>query len=499
MISAQLAAEIRRLSEIEGWPIETIARHLGVHHSAVRRVLAQDGLSAVSKLRRVSMLDPFVPFIVETFERYPQLPASVLYEMVQRRGYPGGEDHFRHRIADLGLRPRKAPEAFFVLRTLPGEQAQVDWAHFGTRKVDGGERRLYAFVLVLSYSRSIFLRFFYDLRLGSFLAGHVAAFAFFGGVAKSLLYDNLRSAVLERRGSAIRLNPRLLELADHYGFDPRPVAPRRGNEKGRVERAIRYVRSSFFPLRRHWDIERLNEDALVWCRDRAARRKWPQDRRRTVEQAFLEERSSLLSLTGEPFACYEWIERRAQRVPYVSFDSNRYSIPHNRVARSLLLGVDPERVRIFDREELIAEHDRCWDKGQVIEIPEHLEALERDKRQAQRQRGQDRLLRAVPRAEELLRSLAKRQRHLSSAVRRLLELLAEVGVKELDEAIAEVLDRGTHHPEAVRLVLDRRRHERGQKPALPVKLPADPRVRDLHVTPHPLADYDPDTHDKEES
>ena len=101
------------------------------------------------------------------------------------------------------------------------------------------------------------------------------------------------------------------------------------------------------------------------------------------------------------------------------------------------------------------------------------------------------------RAEELLRSLAKRQRHLQSAVRRLLELLAEVGVKELDEAIAEVLERGAHHPEAVRLVLDRRRHERGQKPALPVKLPADPRIRNLHVTPHSLADYDPDD-DKED-
>ena len=181
------------------------------------------------------MLDPFVPFVRETFERYPELPASVLYEMLCRRGYPGGEDHFRHRIADLGLRPRKAPEAFFQLRTLPGEQAQVDWAHFGIRRVEGGTRRLYAFVMVLSYSRLVFLRFFYDARLGSFLSGHVEAFRFFGGVAKSHLYDNLRSVVLERRGSAIRYQPRFLELGDYYGFDPRPVAPRRGNEKGRVE------------------------------------------------------------------------------------------------------------------------------------------------------------------------------------------------------------------------------------------------------------------------
>ena len=252
MISAQLAAEIRRLFEIEGWPKETIARHLGTHHSTVRRVLERDGLSPPRARRRRSMLDPFVPFVKETLERYPGLPASVLYEMVSKRGYPGGEDHFRHRLAELGLRPRKAPEAFFQLRTLPGEQAQVDWAHFGTRQVEGGSRRLYAFVMVLSYSRLLFLRFFYDARLASFLTGHVEAFRFFDGVAKSHLYDNLKSAVLERHGSAIRFQPRLLELADYYGFDPRPVAPRRGNEKGRVERAIRYVRTSFFSLRRSW-------------------------------------------------------------------------------------------------------------------------------------------------------------------------------------------------------------------------------------------------------
>ena len=224
MIPPQLVAEIRRLHEVEGWPHNTIARHLGIHHTTVTRVLAREGLAPSRLVRRASMLDPFVPFVRETLERYPKLPASVLHEMCTRRGYPGGPDHFRHRIALLGLRPRRVPEAFFVLRTLPGEQAQVDWAHFGTREVDGGVRRLYAFVMVLSYSRALFFRFFYDARLPSFLTGHVEALTFFGGCAKCHLYDNLRSAVLERKGSAIRFHPQLLELADYYGFDPRPVA-----------------------------------------------------------------------------------------------------------------------------------------------------------------------------------------------------------------------------------------------------------------------------------
>ncbi len=498
MIPPQLAAEIRRLSEVEGWRPNTIARHLGVHHGTITRVLARQGrLAPAPPRRRASMLDPFVAFVQEVLERYPKLPASVLYDMVVTRGYPGGPDQFRHRIALLGLRPRRAPEAFFELRTLPGEQAQVDWAHFGTRQVEGGVRRLYAFVMVLSYSRALYVRFFYDARLPSFLTGHVEAFSCFGGCARTHLYDNLKSVVLERRGSAIRFHPRLLELADAYGFDPRPVAPRRGNEKGRVERAIRYVRTSFFPLRSTWGLAKLNRDALSWCRKRASQRPWPQDRRRTVEQAYLEERPHLLALPAEPFPCHEWIEVRARRLPYVSFDANRYSIPHDRVARSLQIAADVDRVRIFDRQELIAEHRRSWDKGQVIEDPKHLETLRQEKRAARKHRDQDRLLRAVPRAEELLRALAQRQRRLAGAVCRLLELLAEVGPRELEHAVGEALERGSPHPETVRLILDRRRHARGLEPPLAIQLPDDPKIRDLTVTPHPLTDYDPD--DEEET
>ena len=492
MISPQVAAEIRRLFTVEGWRKHTIARHLGIHHATVRRALDRDGLlPAGEPRRRQSMLDPYVAFVRDTFQQYPELPVAELYEMVRRRGYLGGPDYFRHRIRELGLRPRKAPEAFLRLRTLPGEQAQVDWAYFGQRRVEGGQRRLWAFVMVLSYSRLFFLRFFYDARLPSFLTGHVEAFNFFEGVVRTLLYDNLKSAVLERRGSAIRFHPRLLELADHYGFDPRPVAPRRGNEKGRVERAIRYLRTSFFPLRQNWSLEALNRDAVSWCRERSAQRPWPQERRRSVEQAYLEERAHLLPRPAQPFPCHERVIAQVRRTPYVRFDTNRYTVPHDRVQRPLTLLADLERIRIFDRQELVAEHARCWDKQQVIENEAHLEALWKAKRKARAHRGQDRLLQAVPQAEELLGALARRQRHLATAVDRLLQLLDAFGTEEMRVAVAEALEKGSPHPETVRLILDRRRQQRHAKPPIAIELPDDPRVRNLVVRPHNLADYDP--------
>ena len=496
MISPQQAAEIRRLYTVEGWRKHTIARHLGIHHSTVERALDRAGLLPPDEpRRRRSMLDPFVAFIRESFERYPDLPVAELYEMARRRGYPGGPDHFRHRIAALGLRPRKAPEAFLQLRTLPGEQAQVDWAYFGDRPVEGGRRRLWAFVMVLSYSRLFYLRFFYDARMPSFLTGHVEAFGFFGGVARTLLYDNLKSAVLERRGNAIRFHPRLLELADYYGFDPRPVAPGRGNEKGRVERAIRYLRTSFFPLRRTWSLEALNRDALDWCQGRATQRSWPQDRRRSVSQAYRRERGHLLPLPAEPFPCHERLVAHLRRSPYVRFDANRYSVPHDRVQRPLTVLADIDRVQVFDRQELITEHARSWDKHQVIEDPAHLEDLWKSKKKARVHRGQDRLLRAVPQAEELLSALARRQRHLATAVARLLRLLEAFGPGELQAAVAEALDKGSPHPETVRLVLDRRRRQRQAKPPLAIELPDDPRIKNLVVKPHRLADYDPPQED----
>ena len=196
MISAEQEAKILRLFHAEQWRPNTIARQLGVHHSTVRRVLAQAGQESLI-ISRPSILDPYMGFLTKTLESYPQLTAARLCGMIRARGYQGSEAHLRAIVARI--RPRPKHEAYLRLRTLPGEQAQVDWAHFGKIRVGRAERRLYGFVMVLSYSRAIFLRFYlgHD-HTAFFMRGHQEAFAFFGGVPRTLLYDNLKSAVLER-------------------------------------------------------------------------------------------------------------------------------------------------------------------------------------------------------------------------------------------------------------------------------------------------------------
>lgn len=486
MIAPEREAEILRLYYAEKWKVGTIAAQLGMHHSTVRRVLAQAGVGEGFKSTRPSIAEPYIPLIVETLEKYPKLPATRVWQMAKERGYPGACDYFRTIVARY--RPRPKAEAYLRLRTLPGEQAQVDWGHFGTLRIGRAERKLMAFVMVLSWSRQVFLRFFLNAAMPSFLRGHVAAFEFFSGVPRVLLYDNLKSAVLERRGEAIRFHPTLLELSSHYRFEPRPVAVARGNEKGRVERAIRYIRGSFFMAGDFADIDDLNVQAEEWYRNASAQRKCPEDETLSVGQAFEQERAKLLQLPGNPFPTDERVEVKCRKTPYIRFDLNDYSIPHDRIRRELTVVASVESVRIFDGTEQIAQHTRSWDRKQTIEEPDHVQALVDSKREAREHRGIELLHHAAPSTKPLLIALAERGVNLGGATTALLRLLKQVGAQNLEDAVAEAVDKGSFHVAAVHHILERRRYQRGLPPPVGQHLPdkADgPAVR-----PHRLSDYD---------
>jgi len=487
--SLEVEAEIVRLYHAEQWKVGTIASQLSLYPRVVHRVLREAGLPLPKLAPRPTMVDPYLRFIHETLERYPKLPASRLFAMVKQRGYPGQESRFREVVSLL--RPRPAHEAFLRLATLPGEQAQVDWAHFGTMKVGRATRKLLAFVMVLSHSRRLFLRFFFGARMPVFLRGHVEAFEYFGGVPRHCLYDNLKSVVAERVGDAIRFNKTFLELARHYRFGPRVAAPRRGNEKARVERAIRYVRSSFYVGREITTLDALNAAARVWCEEVTDERRWPDDHEYQVFEVFEDEREQLLSLPDNPFECEERVDVAIGKTPYIRFDLNDYSVPYPNVRRrDLVVIADIERVRVCRGLEVIAEHERSWDKGQRVENPQHVKDLVAYKRNARQHRGLGRLQHATPASEDFMSRVAERGLNLGSVTAQLLKLLDEYGASELDVALVEINGRELVHVPAVRLLLEQQRHAKGRPAPLAVSLPDDPRVRELVVRPHALATYD---------
>jgi transposase len=487
-IPPELEAQILRYYHVEKWRVGTIAHQLHVHHATVIRVLAQAGLPRTGAPARRSQVEPYLPFLVETLQKFPTLTASRLYAMVRERGYRGGPDHFRHLVACH--RPRRPTEAYLRLRTLPGEQSQVDWGHFGHVTIRRARRPLMAFVMVLSYSRQIFLRFFLNARLESFLRGHLAAFEAWNGCPRVILYDNLRSAVLERHGDAIRFHPTLLEFATHYHYEPRPVAVARGNEKGRVERAIRYVRDNFFAARAFADVDELNAQAAVWCSGMAADRPCPEHQTLSVREAFAAEAPYLRQLPDNAYPLIERVAVDVGKTPYVRFDLNDYSVPHINVRRSLTVLAEPHQVRIVDGAEILACHHRSYGKGEQIDDDAHVEALVAEKRAARHHRGTDRLARAVPASQNLLRRAAERGDNLGAITAALLRLLDRYGAAELEASIGEALERGVPHPNAVRLALERRREQRRQPPPITVDMPAHIKTRDTPVRPHRLEAYD---------
>ena len=486
-ISDDLKAKILRYFHVEKWLVGTIARQLNIHHDVVKRVLVQAGNTQILSIRP-SRIDQYLSFINDTLKKYPKLTASRLYHMVVEMGYVGRPDHFRHLVALH--RPKPAAEAYFRLRTLPGEQAQVDWGNFNYITIGKAKRPLTAFVMVLSYSRKIFLRFYLNQRISNFLSGHEAAFNAWNGVPKVLYYDNCKVAVFERHGDAIRFHPSLLSFAAHYRFEPHPVAIARGNEKGRVERAINYILTSFFAARICKDLDDLNAQALSWCEGIASNRTCPEDTSQSVRQVFEQVKPKLISLPANPYAIEEREVVKVGKTPYVRFDLNDYSVPYTYVRRALTVIAKPYLVTIVDGTKIIAEHKRSYDKGKQIESESHLKELIDYKKKARRSRGQDRLLHAAPSSNELLVKDAERCYNLKSVISNLLQLLDDYGAYELEIAINEALARDVPHPNAVRLCLEKRREERNQLPPITLDLPADKRVRDLVVRHHDLDSYD---------
>src|SRR3989442_6941464 len=397
MISPEQRAEIRRLYYTEHWRVGTIATTLGVHHDTVRHAIEADRFIRPGAQIRRSALDPYKPFVLATLEQYPRLRATRLYEMLRARGYPGSAVQVRRWVGTVG--PAARAEAYLRLETLPGEQGQVDWGNFGALPIGRARRVLSCFVLVLSWSRAVYARFALDQTLESFLRGHVEAFAALQGVPRTILYDNLKSVVLERVGDHIRFHPHVLELAGHYHFAPQPCAVARGNEKGRVERMIGFLRHAFFAARPFSSVADLNTQLARWMADVAHARPVPGRREQRVAEALAEEQPRLLPLPEHPFPCDLLRAVRSGKTPYIRFDGNDYSIPHTLVRRPLTLVAAEHQVRLLDGPTEIARHARRYDRGQRLEDDAHLAGLVAAKRHAHDPRGRDRLRPACPHPE----------------------------------------------------------------------------------------------------
>ena len=487
MITPELIVKIRNLFFAEHWTIGTIATQLGLHHDTVRAALQTEGFNRARRERANTRTDPYLDFIRQTLKQYPRLRATRIFQMIQTRGYEGSVSQLRRIVADI--RPA-TQEAFLQLRSFPGQEAQADWAHFGKVQIGHARRKLSCFVITLSYSRALALSFFFDQGLDNLLRAHVDAFNEFSGCPRVILYDNMKQVVLDRRGDDVQFHPRLLELAAHYHFAPRPCRPGRGNEKGRVERAIQFIRSSFFAARPFTTLEDFNRQARQWRDHVAYQRRWPEDDSRIVGDVFREEQPRLLPLPAHAFDADLVVAARSGKTIYVRFDLNDYSIPPDVVGRALTLAVSPTTIRILNGAVEIARHRRSWDRHQLIEDPAHRQALLEEKRRAMGSSPSGRLQLAVPESETLLDEAFRRGESIGRSTTQLVQLLDDYGAEELRSAIRSALERETPRVSSVAYILNQRRRSSRLRALRPVQLDRRPDLADLHVQPH-----DPDVYD----
>lgn len=327
-----------RILAQEGLRQKEIADRLGVSPRMVRYYLTEE-VAESRPVNRPSKLDPFLPLVESLLEEDPLRNVVNVRRRLRVMGYDGGMTILREKAAEI--RQSLVQKAVVRFETEPGRQAQVDWKEAGVWKLGGVPTKLYAFVMILGYSRRPYVRFTTSMKSPVLLACHIRAFETFGGVPHEILYDNMKTAWLfDGQGWAVQ--PKLLGLASNLGFTPKRCQVRRPQTKGKVERFIQTLGNQFLPWAREAgldSLDALNEQVNRWLAEQGDEvlRELGETRneRFTVDQAHL--RPFLREAVGE---IREAVPVTVSREGRITFETNRYSVPAQHLGKTLTLLVD---------------------------------------------------------------------------------------------------------------------------------------------------------------
>jgi transposase len=307
--------------------------------------------------------------------------ATRVHELVRQQGYPGSYQTVKRYVQ--GVKEKRDRIAYLRFETLPGQQAQVDFADFQIALANGEVKSLYVFVMVLGYSRHMYIEFVERCTMTVFLDCHQNAFRFFGGVPSEILYDNMRNVVVRRHVGKTQFNRSFLEFCAHFGFKPLACPPYSPWYKGKVERPIDYIRERFWRGYAYSHLEQSNRDILCW-NDAVAKVRVHGTTKERVGERFERERTHLGALPMRPYDTSEKVARKVYRDCQICFAGNRYVVPHSLVGRVVLLKIKNGLLRVYDDDTLCAEYLIPEGKGQVMAHPRFYEALRADQEQLHR-------------------------------------------------------------------------------------------------------------------
>lgn len=454
MIDYPLYQQIRQLRQQEHLTFTQIARQLGLHPQTVAKWAGRTAYHRRQPSRRTSKLDPYRGEVVRLLATHPYSARQIL-QRLRESGYTAGYSIVKKLVAQL--RPPAHP-AFLSLQFAPGQCAQIDWGSAGWFPIGSTRRRLSFFVLVLAYSRRLYLEFTLAQTMEHFLACQQNAFAYLGRVPAEIMVDNTRTAVLQHpHGQPATFHPRYLDFAQHYGFQIKACAPYQPQQKGRVESAVAYVRKNFlagfaFPP----GLDALNHAALTWL-DQVANLRVHGETRQTPMALFAEEAPKLRALHPLPYDIAVLHHPRASSQCRVAFDGNRYSVPPAYARQNLILKAYPDRLLLYNpQDQCIAEHRRCYDRHQALVQPEHEEQLLAQRRQGRDQLLLTRFLGLCPEAENYYHALSERRANPKFHAQKILALSEQYGTEPVVRALQDALAYGAFSCEYIANLLEQR-------------------------------------------
>ena len=378
--------DVRQMYEA-GASISSIARAMGMDRKTVRKHLSSEAPPSFSP--RHAILDPYKDYIVTRLSQYP-LSAVRIHEDIAAMGYSGGYTQVKEFMRTV--RRDRPVQAEIRFETPPGEQAQADWIDFSSRQLGEEVVHLFAFVMVLGYSRMRFVEFTTSVDTPTFIKCHLHAFEHFGGWPRTILYDNSKNVVVVRalRTPDSKLNSLYLDFIQHHGIKPRLCKPgiAGAKTKGKVERAIQYVEDNFFLGREFGSLDELNSSAWEWC-EKANAKVHGTTHEVPMERLKLEGLKGVASIV--PYQVVRREVRKVSRDCFLSYRGNRYSVPWQHAGRECRLAIYDDFFDVFVDEVAVARHGIVPGSHRCIARKEHFEGLYGQKRKENELRHRARL------------------------------------------------------------------------------------------------------------
>jgi len=489
MIDYETYMKIKNYHEKDSLNCSQVAVIMGLSYKTVNKWLNEKRYRMRKPSERSSKLDPFKNQILQMLEKYPYSAAQILLR-IKENGFDGGYTIVKDYVRKV--RPPKT-KAYLMLSFAPGDCAQVDWGSYGSVNVGSTRRKLSFFVMVLCYSRLMYVEFTVSQTMEHFLACHQNAFDFFGCVPKKIMVDNLKSAVLRRIvGQAPVFNPKYFDFASHYGFSIAACNVGAGNEKGRVENGVGYVKKNFLAGLDIPDFAAIHPAARHWLTTVANVRIHGKTRQKPIER-FEKERLFLNPLLANVFDIATVSQVRASSQFRVVLDANRYSVPAEYAGARLTLKTYPDSLCIYSENQLIARHVRSYDRHQDFEDPDHPRQLLTQRKKARDQKMYMRFLSLSPKAEQYYYKMEQRRMNPKHHVQKIVALSEIYGSDAVARALEDAFTFQAFSCEYIANLLEQRSRCLPEPGALHLTRSED--LLDIDIEQPDLSIYERKTHD----